>query len=204
MQKIILTLTLLFFISGCSLINSSKDSFKIKYYQSTGTTKFSDLTRDLLKDLSATLLEIKKSDKNLSPLYVTDFVNLQNLKNQSQLGFILSDELKTNITQKLNWPIYQIEFSKYLKVGQSGTKLLSRDTSDLKYRSIDENTYALVGTYAITQRQLLVYLKLINLRNGVILKSSTQSLTLTDEIIHLESNVEKREPQEKIYQPLVL
>ena len=202
MRQVLLTLTLTFLFTGCSLINSTNESFKFKYFQSTGMTNFNILTHNLLKDLSDTILTIKSKKRNISPLYVTDFVNVKNLDNKSQLGFILSDELKTNITQDLNWPIYQIEFSKYLKVGESGTKLLSREISDLKYKSMDDNTYALVGTYAITQRQLLIYLKLINLKNGVILKSATKRLTLTDEIINLEKKTEEIQPQ--IYQPMVL
>lgn len=204
MRKIVLTfsLSIAFLFTGCSLINSSQDSIKFKYYQSTGMTNFHILTQNLLKDLSPTILDIKSKKRIISPLYVTDFVNIRSLANRSQLGFILSDELKTNITQDLNWPIYQIEFSKYLKVGGNGTSILSRDTDDLKYKNIDDNTYALVGTYAITQRQLLLYLKLINLKNGVILKSATKRLTLTDEIINLEKKKEEIQPQ--VYQPLVL
>jgi hypothetical protein len=202
MRQIVFVVAFIFIFTGCSLINSSQESIKFKYFQSTGITNFNILTQNLLKDLAPTILDIKSKKRIISPLYVTDFVNIRNLKNRSQLGFILSDELKTNITQDLNWPIYQIEFSKYLKVGASGTKLLSRDISDLKYKNMDENTYALVGTYAITQRQLLLYLKLINLNNGVILKSATKRLTLTDEIINLEKT--KEEIPAQIYSPMVL
>ena len=202
MRKIILTTVLIFLFTGCSLINSSEDAFKFKYYHSTSVTNFQELTQELLQGVSPTILEIKSKKDIISPLYVTDFVNLDKLTNRSKLGFILSDELKTNITQYLNWPIYQIEFSKYLKVGSTGTKLMSRDVNDLKYKNMDENTYALVGTYAITQRQLLLYLKLINLKNGVILKSSTKRITLTDEIINLEKKNTEVQPQ--VYQPLTL
>ncbi|MGB3751974.1 MAG: FlgO family outer membrane protein [Arcobacteraceae bacterium] len=202
MFKIVSLFIITFFISGCSLINSSEDSFKFKYYQSTGTTDFHLLTQELLKDLAPTILSIKAKKRNISPLYVTDFVNVENLDNKSKLGFILSDELKTNITQDVNWPIYQIEYAKFLKVGPNGTKLLSRNISDLKYKNMDDNTYALVGTYAITQRQLLIYLKLINLKNGVILKSSTQRVSLTDEIINLEQK--ETEIQRHVYTPLTI
>jgi len=202
MRRIILTIAFIFLFTGCSVVNSSEESFKFKYFQSTGVTDFNMLTHNLLNDLSDTILTIKSKKRNISPLYVTDFVNVQDLENRSQLGFILSDELKTNITQDLNWPIYQIEFSKYLKVGKSGTKILSREISDLKYKNMDDNTYALVGTYAITQRQLLIYLKLINLKNGVILRSATKRLTLTEEIKNLEKKTEEIKPQ--IFQPVVL
>lgn len=202
MFKIISLVFITFLLNGCSLINSSKDSFKFKYYQSTGTTDFHQLTQELLKDLAPTILSIKNKKRDISPLYVTDFVNIENLDNSSKLGFILSDELKTNITQDINWPIYQIEYAKFLKVGTNGTKLLSRDVSDLKYKNMDDTTYALVGTYAITQRQFLIYVKLINLQNGVILKSSTQRISLTDEIINLEQKATEISPQ--VYTPLTI
>lgn len=202
MQKLIITLSLLFLLTGCSLINSSQESYKFKYFQSTEVTNFHLLTKELLKDLSLTILEIKSKRKNISPLYVTDFVNIKELKNKSQLGFILSDTLKTNITQDLNWPIYQIEFTKYLKVGTKGTNLMSRDVDELKYKNIDENTYALVGTYAITQRQLILSLKLVNLKNGVILKSASKGIKLTDEIIKFEEK--KEELPKQIYQPITI
>jgi len=202
MRQIAFILTLTFLFSGCSMIKSSEESFKFKYFQSTGTTNFQALTHNLLMGISSTILDIKEKKRHISPLYVTDFVNLNNLNNRSQLGFILSDELKTNVTQDINWPIYQVEFSKYLRIGEAGTKLLSRDINDIKYKNMDDNTYALVGTYAITQRQLLIYLKLINLKNGVILKSSTKRLTLTDEIKNLERN--KRDMPQQVFQPVVL
>lgn len=202
MRQIIISIALSFFLTGCTIVNSSQDAFKLKYFQSTSVTDFHLLTQSLLQDLAPTISEIKSKRERISPLYVTDFVNLKQLENRSQLGFILSDEMKTNITQDLNWPIYQIEFSKYLKVGQSGTRLMSRDVNDLKYKNMDDNTYALVGTYAITQRQLLLYLKLINLKNGVILKSATKRINLTDEIINLEKKTE--EIQQQVYAPLVL
>ena len=111
--------------------------------------------------------------------------------------------MKTNVTQDCNWPIYQVEFTKYLTIGKNGTKLLSRDTNDIKNRQLQQNTYALVGTYNITQRQLILHIKLINLKNGVILKSATQRVTLTDEIINLEGKPNSFDPN-SIYQPVVI
>ncbi len=201
MRQIIITLTLTFLFTGCSIMNSSQDAFKFKYLQSTSITDFHLFTKEVLDDLSTTILEIKSKRKNISPLYVTDFVNLKELKNKSQLGFILSDALKTNITQDLNWPIYQIEFSKYLKIGSSGTSLMSREVDELKYTNIDDDTYALVGTYSLTQRQLILSVKLVNLNNGVIIKSATKSMDLTDEIIRLE---QKEERVQQVYQPITI
>ena len=166
---------------------------------STSITNFSDLTEELVDRLAEDILSVK----SYAPLYITDFVNLKELENHSELGFMLSDELKTHVTQKFNIPIHEIEYAKNLKIGSNGTKLLSRRVNDIKNTKLNSNTYGLVGTYAFTQRQLILYLKLINLKNGVIIKSSTQRTTLTDEIIHFELNPMRDRPN-NIYQPMVL
>lgn len=206
MKKSFLVLIVLFLFSGCVLKKVDEDAYKFTYLHSTGVTNFSIFTKNLLKDLCPTIIDIKRNKKKISPLYITDFVNLDKLENRSQLGFLLSDELKTNVTQDCNWPIYQVEFSKFLKLGENGTKLLSRDTKDIKNKNINPNTYGLVGTYSITQRQLIIYLKLINLNNGVIIKASTKRITLTDEILKLEHKRDTKKPFDpnSIYQPITL
>lgn len=207
MKQFILAISFISIFTGCIQKESKNDSYKFVYLHSTGVTNFTALTHNLLKDLCPTIIDIKTHKKIIAPLYITDFVNLTQLDNKSQLGFLLSDELKTNVTQNCNWPIYQIEFTKYLKLGENGTKLLSRDTNDIKNKNINRNTYALVGTYSITQRQLIIYLKLINLKNGVIIKASTKRVTLTDEILNLEHkprNTKKPFDPNSIYQPITL
>ena len=204
MKQVFLIIGFIFIFTGCTFKKSQDgDSYKFTYLHSTGVTNFSALTQNLLKDLCPTILDIKKHKRRIEPLYVTDFVNIKDLKNRSQLGFLLSDELKTNVTQDCNWPIHQVEFTKFLKLGDSGTKILSRDIEDVKNRNLDKNTYVLVGTYSITQRQLIIYLKLINLKDGVILKASTRRITLSDEIIDLEGKPNSFDPN-SIYQPVVI
>jgi len=202
MKLLFLTISCAFFFSGCLINKNNDNSYKLAYMHSTSITDFNELTKDLLNDIYPTIIEIKERNQVISPLYVTDFANLSQLENKSTLGFILSDELKTNVSQMCNWPIYAIEFTKYLKMGQSGTKLLSREINDLKYTQMNTKTYGLVGTYSLTQRQLILQLKLINLNNGVILKSSSKRIELTDEIIELEA---KRKPKPAaVYRPVIL
>ncbi len=199
MRRISIILILSFLFNGCTLIKEGEDSFKFKYLHLTTTTNFDTLTKNLLQQLCPTISSVNKSK---TPLYVVDFVNLQDLQNNSELGFMLSDELKTQVTQVCNMPIYAIEYSKYLKIGPNGTKFLSRDLDELNNQKINRNTYALVGTYAFTQRQLILYLKLIDLNTGVIIKSATQKTLITDEIIHLEKK--SKASQNTIYAPVVL
>ncbi|MCK5110701.1 MAG: hypothetical protein KAQ94_04195 [Arcobacteraceae bacterium] len=194
----------IFLFTGCGLSTTQAGSYKSSYYHSTQVTDFSDLTANLLKDLSPTIVSLKKDE----PLYVIDFVNLKQLENHSELGFVLSSELKTLVTQQCNRAIYEIEFTKYLKLGSNGSKLLSRNIADIQNKQLSNTSYALVGTYAFTQRQVIVYLKLIDLSNGVIIKSSTVKTALTDEIILLEQKenvtINNIETTEDLYTPFVL
>jgi len=198
MRQISIILIVTFFLNGCSIIKENEDSFKFKYLHLTTTTSFDSLTADLLEQLCPTISSVNKTK---TPLYVVDFVNLKDLQNNSELGFMLSDELKTQVTQMCNMPIYAIEYSKYLKIGPNGTKFLSRDLDELNNQKINRNTYVLVGTYAFTQRQLILYLKLIDLNSGVIIKSATEKTLITDEIIHLEK---KKKNTQTVYTPMVL
>jgi TolB-like protein len=197
-RSIIVFITI-FILSGCSLVNESENSFKLKYFQSTFTTNFSDVTEELFEGIQEKMAILDKRN----PVYVVDFVNLKNLSNNTELGFMLSEEIKTQVSQKLDIPIVSIEYMKYLKLGKSGSRFLTRDIKQLNNTKVNKNTYALVGTYAFTQRQLILYLKLIDLTNGVIIKSSTKATTLTDEIIHFET--QKQQPKEPVvFRPMVL
>ncbi len=188
-----------FFFEGCSLINEYTDSYKFKYQHSTAVTDFSKVTDILITQLEPTIKQLSKK----TPIYVIDFTNLEYLENFSELGFLLSSEIKTHVTQKYNLKVKQIEYMKYLKIGKAGTKLFSRKVQDLKTTNLLNCTYALVGTYAFTQRQLILYLNLVELKTGIIIKSATYSTIQTDEIIHLEQKPRDVNPN-NIYQPLVL
>ncbi len=192
--KLIILSFFVFIFNGCSFYN-------ISYHHTTEVTDFSSLTSDLLEDLSPAIQSLKKNE----PLYIIDFVNLKQLENHSELGFVLSSELKTLVTQKCNKKVYEIEFAKYLKLGSNGSKLLSRNISDLQHKQLSNTSHALVGTYAFTQRQVIVYLKLIDLSNGIIIKSSTAKIALSEEIILLEQKENIRNQRiEEQYTPLVL
>lgn len=159
--------------------------YKFKYFLSTEITDFKTPTERLLTKMNDKLLYIGPQvlDKYI---YVVDFVNIKNLDLTSQLGFFLSTEIKSNIAHLYGYKIKELEYMKYFKMNESGTKLLSRDTKDISNNF--EKTYALVGTYAITQRQLILYLKLIEMKSGNILSTTSESIEITDEIIELEKS----------------
>lgn len=114
---------------------------------------------------------------------VSDFVNIDKLQNHSKLGFLLSETLKNELSSK-DIIIKEVELSKNFKIGKRGFNLLSRDIKEIQ-NSVNEK-FAMVGTYSITHRRLILFVKLIDIQTGHILSSSTQSVTIDKEISDLE------------------
>ncbi|MBS9782738.1 MAG: hypothetical protein KGV43_02930 [Arcobacter sp.] len=185
-KSIFISLFISFLFTGCLI--EYPESYKLKYLQSTKITDLKYLTKDLLIKMEAEILAvIPRVNKHV---YVTDFVNLKNLELTSQLGFLLSSEVKTHIIKRYHIPIKELEYSKYIQMGKKGTKVLTRDLDDINTKEI-KKTFAFVGTYSITQRQLILHLKLINMKTGNILGMSSSHTRLTDEIIKLEKKENK-------------
>jgi len=134
-------------------------------------------------------------------ILVSDFVNIDDLKNRSKLGFLLSETLKNELSSK-NIIIKEVELSKNFKIGNSGFNVLSRNFKDLN-TVIEEERFAMVGTYSITRKRLILFVKLIDIRSGHILSSSTESVTIDKEIKELDY-VEKKKQQRQIFQPMTL
>jgi len=202
MRQIILALLFLLIFSGCSsIIKENDDTISFKHVQLTNTTNFEWVTYNLLTPICE---DIKKRTKGIMPIYVVDFVNLNSLQNQSELGFILSDNIKSQVTQKCNTPIYSLEYAKYLKMGKAGSRILTRDPDEMAATKMNKNTYALVGSYVITQRQLITYLKLIDLKSGLILKSTTDRSSLTQEVLNLESQPKINPNAKSVRRPFTL
>ncbi|MFY4785884.1 FlgO family outer membrane protein [Aliarcobacter butzleri] len=137
---------------------------------------------------------------------VSDFVNLDNLQNRSQLGFLLSNILKDKISS-LNIIIREIELGKEFEFGPSGFNLLTREYGKILSNQV-KSRYALVGTYSISNKSLNLFIKLIDINSGNILTSSFSRTDIDDEIINLEGNYsidKKDKPKDPlIRQPLVL
>ncbi len=203
MKSLLTILLITAFFSGCTkpVLVSNMDSV------SDRKTNFKKISLDLMKDIIPVLNELKATKLKDKSLYVTDFVNLDSLENRSRFGFLLSEEIKALVTTQTTNTVHEIEFAKYLKLGSDGTKILSRDLDELMNQSMQPDTYALVGTYVLTQRQVILYLKVINLQTGVIIKSASKSLTMTREILDLNNSymgTASNAGLDNIYQPLTL
>ncbi|WP_375724991.1 hypothetical protein LXN10_06105 [Arcobacter sp. KX21116] len=165
------------------------------YKDLDGANNFQAMLRALVENSYA------KLDKNISKdetVLVSDFVNLDNLQNHSKLGFLLSDTLKNSLLSK-NILVREVELGNNFQIGKRGFNVLSRNSNKINNQVIDEN-FAVVGTYSVTTRRLIVFIKLIDVRSGTILSSSTASTLIDEEILDLE-----RTPDSStVYAPMVL
>ncbi|WP_419767748.1 FlgO family outer membrane protein [Arcobacter sp.] len=165
------------------------------YKDIDGANNFQAMLRALVEN------SYTKLDKNISKdetVLVSDFVNLDNLQNHSKLGFLLSDTLKNSLLSK-NILVREVELGNNFQIGKRGFNVLSRNSNKINNQVIDEN-FAVVGTYSVTTKRLIVFIKLIDVRSGTILSSSTASTLIDEEILDLE-----RTPDSStVYAPMVL
>ena len=150
-----------------------------------GSNNFHSLVSKLVDDSAN---KIKKNLQADDVVLVSDFVNLDKLKNKSQLGFLLSSMLKDSLVS-LNIIVREVEFGKEFEFGKSGFNLLTREKDRILSDKV-KSRYAVVGTYSITSRSLNVFIKLIDINTGYILSSSYARTDIDDEILGLEGNSE--------------
>lgn len=173
LKYLTISIFLVFFLASCSYKNPLM-----------GTNNFYYLVSKLTDESAS------KIKKNLSPqdvVLVSDFVNLDKLKNKSQLGFLLSSMLKDSLVSE-NIIVREIELGKEFEYGQSGFNLLTRNKDKIAADKLTKEKYAVVGTYSITNRSLNIFIKLIDIRNGNILSSSYERTDIDDEILSLEGS----------------
>lgn len=194
------TLTSIFlitFLTSCSSHKNISDAKGVNFLLDTvkGSNDFESLIETLV---------IKSEEKLKKHLYtneailVSDFVNIKNYKNTSKLGFLLSEQLKNSLLDR-DIIVKQVELGKQFQFGPTGFNLLTRNQADIANKHIDNN-FALVGTYTLTTKNLIVFLKLIDISTGNILSSSNVKTSIDKEILELE----KRPKSLSIYSPMTL
>lgn len=187
-KKLCLIMVLVF-ITGCSIPT-------LRYNTELMNTNYDEIISNLLRKASYQIFPNMTMDE---VLIVSNFAETTTLRSNTKLSFILSDMLKNQLVSKYSYTIREIELSKNFRFGEEGFKVLTRDSSSIN-DSVIGARYAVVGTYTITKNQLLLFLKLINIRDGLVLASSSYSTDLTQEI--KDSN--KQTIQQPIYQPMTL
>lgn len=196
--KLIFTITITSFtLIGCasnlnldSTDTNAKDSsnsninYKRYYKEYNGynhDTKYEPMInyKFLAKDA---VKQIFEKNKIPSKIIVTDFVDLKSLKNNSNIGYILSNSVKDSIINLYETDVIEAEVSKYFKLSAKGLRLLTRDVN--KVKSLNYNIdNAVVGTYIYNKNELIVFVKLIDLKTGMIKGSYTNSMLIGKDTI---------------------
>lgn len=179
--SIISILLALFFTSCSNVVNNIAFRSPANHKNLDGSTNFYSLIQTAV-DIS--LIKIKKHVMSDEVILVSDFVNSHRLENRSKLGFLLSEQLKNSLLNR-DIIVKQIELGKDFQLGPKGFNLLTRDQKDISSSSLDNN-YAIVGTYSITTQNLILFIKLIDIKNGNILSSSSVKTSMDKEIQELE------------------
>ncbi len=190
LKKLILILTIILY-TGCSVP-------EFQYDHEIRATNYDEIVSTLLKKASNQIFPNISRDEIL---LVSNFADNFTLKSDTKLSFVLTDLLKNKLVSKYNYTIREIELSKRFRFGQEGFKVLTRDVKSIN-NSVNRARYAIVGTYTITKNQLILFVKMIDVKNGNILASSSHTTRLTQEITHLNKSTIEEEPN--IYSPMVL
>jgi hypothetical protein len=171
-------LTSMFLILSFTSCSVNSISHKNVY----GSNNFHSLVKELV-DKSANKLKRHLSLDEV--VLVSDFVNLDKLRNRSKLGFLLSDHLKDSLLNK-NIIVREVELSEEFQYGKHGFNVLTRKQKDINKRFVNSK-FAIVGTYSITTKSLIVFIKLIDITNGNILSSANGITSIDEEILDLEN-----------------
>jgi hypothetical protein len=76
------------------------------------------------------------------------------------------------------------EISKYFEISGNGLRILSRDIKLLRTDTF-EISRAVVGTYTYTDEEIIIFVKLIDLKTGIIEGSYAKKLPMTCELMYL-------------------
>lgn len=128
-------------------------------------------------------LERNIQHKNLLPaVLASTFVNLDNLDDTSPLGRLITENLIHEL-QVRHWNVYDIRLSKAVAVNPAGEFVLTRDPKLLEYQYLVAGVLA--GTYSITDNEVFVNARVIDVNTGVVVSSGQISLPIDDFVARL-------------------
>ncbi len=199
--KSVIFLSILFLISGCTSKMNKNNTYSFpnfKYNYELEETNYDEIILNLLDKASN---QIFPNMKRGEILLVSNFAETVTLRSKTKLSFLLTDLLKEKLISKYSYTIREIELSNKFRLGSDGFKVLTRDVNSIN-SSINKARYAVVGVYTLTKNQLLLFLKVIDIRDGRIVAASSYKTNLTQEIVDANKIIIK--DNITIYQPMVL
>jgi len=187
--KLISLILIVILFTSCSIPS-------LRYKAELKNTNYDEIISHLLQKASYQIFPNMKMNEIL---LVPNFAETTTLKSNTRLSFILSDTLKNKLVSQYSYTVREIALSKNFRFGNEGFKILTRNSQNIN-NTVINSRYAVVGTYTVTKNQLLLFLKFINIRSGLILASSSYATDLTQEIA--EDNQIDEKPL--VFQPMRL
>lgn len=175
-------------LSGCATKVVSHNPYKQevcyvesdqrKYTLNEGRVHYQQLTDEAIDVVFDSLAVLPKQ------VIVTEFVDLTSLENHSKFGYVLSNSIKNSIIAQINAEVIEAEVSKYFKLSANGLKVLTRDTDAIRSDNLNIK-HAVAGTYTYTDKEAVVFVKLVNLENGIIEGSYARTLPMNCAMLQL-------------------
>ncbi|MGL1931589.1 MAG: FlgO family outer membrane protein [Desulfotalea sp.] len=180
MQKSIYNyaLYLLIAISICSCSRSN-----IERVNRSFDTNLINLTHDMVDELIETSSPRLAPGKYSPPILITTFVDNNNLKKSTQLGFVLQNHTTSRFVQQ-DYNVQEIKLGKELSINkQTGETILTRDKKE-----IDREYGAqaiLVGTTARANDTLYITARLVDPTDKTIISSVDKKIIIDQSIMAL-------------------
>ena len=171
--------TSLLFITGC--VNGGNDALVQENDRVQTTKQHLEVAADMQKNvtsqdtlestiasLSAQMLENKKFDSN-KPVLITSFVRLDEFKQTTEFGRVVSESLINELSNK-GFEITEFRGQMAVSVNDEGEYFISRKPHELKSKIPD--TYVVVGTYSRQPGKVMLNARVIDNITGKIITSA--------------------------------
>ena len=170
--------SLLFLVNGCT---SKKESVSKEYDKVQSTKQHLEVAAQMQKDvttqetlestiasLAAQMVENKKMDTN-KPVLITSFVRLDEFKQTSEFGRIVSESLINELSNR-GFEITEFRGQMAVSVNDEGEYFISRKPHEIKNQAL--STYIVVGTYSRQNGRVILNARVIDNITGKIISSA--------------------------------
>jgi PBP1b-binding outer membrane lipoprotein LpoB len=125
----------------------------------------------IMDQISLELCQVNSNGKRRpisKSMIFTDFVDIKTLKTDRN-GMFMSELLRSSFSNNCSTKIVQAEFGKYFTLNQNGFVSLTRDVNKIKNQDY-RYSKAVVGTYRFAPNNIYIFVKLIDMNTGKVLK----------------------------------
>ena len=177
-SNIILSSIILMITTGCVSNNDviSKENEKVQttkqHLEVAADMQKNITTQETLEStiasLAAQMLHNKKMDSN-KPVLITSFVRLDEFKQTTEFGRVVSESLINELSNK-GFEITEFRGQMAISVNDEGEYFISRKPHELKNKI--PNTYVVVGTYSRQPGKVMLNARVIDNITGKIITSA--------------------------------